>query len=152
MREQWGSRASTRRRCGSKLDRVPVGIRDVCVGDTGCVLAALDESPAGRLDLRDRPVEVDALVAKKTEVLNGCRCVRLVQRDHVFGTWQLEEHHLVAHSKCLCRTEDALIEQERSLDIRDIQMNVVQTARRDHTKTIVSLEGPLAKHSRSQPA
>lgn len=48
------------------------------------MLAALDQPAACRFDLRNRPVEVDALITQETKTLNRGGPTDFVKRDHVF--------------------------------------------------------------------
>lgn len=100
------------------------------------MLAALDQATARSLDLRDRAVEVNALITKETEMLNRRGPTDLVKRDHVFRPGQLEERHLVADPKRLSRPEDPLVKQQRPPKIRDVQVNVVQSPSQNHAKIL----------------
>src|SRR5262245_52995169 len=117
------------------LDHVPVRVGEVRERHARRVLAAAEEPPARLLHLTHLRVEV-RVAEREAEVRDAAadrlRLRHLAERDEVTAARRAEEDHPPAFPEPDLEPERLLVERERALDVGDVQVQVVETTRRDH--------------------
>src|SRR5262245_7794460 len=132
------------------FDHIAVGIGEKRKWHTWLVLSALHQFAAGFLDLRDGFVELIAHGEAKmrdTAIADRRTLARCAERDDIVRAWGAQKGHPV-HLEFQFEPERRAIERHRTLEIVDIDIDVVQSARFDHWPHLprLPLDTTLCRH------
>src|SRR5262245_11010915 len=125
-----------------QFDDVAVRVGEICIGKPAAVLALAKQLATSSLDLVHGFIQIPGPNGK-SEVRHSAATDRfahtcLAKGDGILRARRMEKNHGLAFPESNLQSQRLLVEACRAMDVADVQVDVIQHARRDHRSYLLA--------------